>query len=118
VYHAEQCQYRTNFVATLGSRSVWGITLAAYDFRENIFRAFDVPPGVGYAEDAVFHSLDRVGDKGVLIALGGMWKALMEGADYVSNGSCLLDLSGFQTKSPNSFPANIALHGTHLAAYG
>jgi len=106
-----------NLVPPLNDPSVWQNTLSAYDFRKNIFNTSDVPDGIGATAYVLLHSLDRVGDEGVLIGLAGKSKN-KNLEDFVSYGSCLWALSEFQTKSPNSPRTNIAPRDTHLAAYG
>jgi len=99
-------------------KGVWKNTLSAYDFKSNTFNTSDLPDDIGATSSVVLHSLDEVGDEGVLIAFAGRWKDIGYKLDNVSNGLCLWALSGLQTKPPNSSRINIPPCDTHLAVCG
>lgn len=63
---------------------VWQTTLAAYDFNTNKFNTSELPDDIGATNNVVLHSLDRVGDEGVLVALSGRSKN-NNIDEYVSN---------------------------------
>jgi len=85
----EQQNEHTNqsFVARTISQDYGTYNLSAYDFRKNTFNTSYLPDDIGTTTGVVLHSLDRVGDEGVLIALGGSGR--VPELRYVSNGSCL-----------------------------
>jgi len=93
----------------------WKTTLSAYDFRKNTFNISVLPLQIGPVAFVVLHSLDRVGDEGVLIALGGQRRPSST-SYYVSYGSCLWNSSDFKTKSSNSARTNSAPRDTHQVA--
>jgi len=78
-----------SFVAQLVDQGEWQNTLLAYDFRKNTFIPSDLPDDIGATSGVVLHSLDRVGDEGVLIALAGTSKNNESQLGYVSYDSCL-----------------------------
>ena len=105
-----------DFIArTANGGGPWQTTLSAYDFRKNTFNTSELPDDIGPTAYLILHSLDRVGEEGVLISLAGKSKKGNRD-DYVSYGSCLSTVSEFQTNSPNSPCTNIAPRDTHLAA--
>jgi len=110
--------YMLGASSVVEQQDVWTNTLSAYDFKKNLFNTSGLSDDIDPMTDVVLHSLDRVGDEGVLIALAGMSHNIGGLVDYVSYSSCLSALSGCQTKSPNSPRTNIASRDTHLAAYG
>lgn len=63
-----------NFIAQLVDTNNWQATLSTYDFRTNTFNTSELPDDIGATNNVVLHSLDRVGDEGVLIALSGKSK--------------------------------------------
>jgi len=83
-----------NSIADTVDMRSWKATLSAYDFRKKLFSTFQVSDDIGPMAYVILHSLDRVGEEGVLISLAGKSK---KGNldDYVSYGSCLWTLSEF-----------------------
>jgi len=81
-----------SFVARLVDPDIWNHTLLAYDFKKNTFNTSGLPNDIGATSNVVLHSLDSVGDEGVLIALAGTWGGSSQ-MGYVSYGSCLWALS-------------------------
>jgi len=77
-----------NFIAPIVDMSTWQTTLSTYDFRKNTFNTSELPDDIGPTAFVMLHSLDRVGDEGVLIALAGKSKKGNRD-DYVSYDSCL-----------------------------
>ena len=49
----------------------WVSTMSAYDFRTGKFNITEMPDDIGFTRQLVMHSLDRVGNAGVLIAFAG-----------------------------------------------
>ncbi|KAF8422747.1 hypothetical protein EV426DRAFT_165093 [Tirmania nivea] len=98
-----------DFVAsTVDTGALWQNTLTAYDFRKNVFNTSELPDGIGATTNVILYSLDRVGDEGVLIALGGKSKN-NNVQEYVSlSPMLLLDQSKFE---PRIYVFNIYVEG-------
>ena len=59
----------TEFWAGVGD---WTDKMSAYDFRTGELTFTNMPFGIGQTTQVIMHSLDRVGNEGILVAFGGI----------------------------------------------
>lgn len=52
----------------------WVSTMSQYDFRTGVFNTTELPEDIGATSRVMMHSLDRVGNEGVLVAFAGKSK--------------------------------------------